>query len=127
LNAAGGATITFSQPVQDPFLALVSWNGNTVEFGVPIQFLSFGAGYFGGGTPIINQAGTGFYGSGEVHGVMQLSGWYSSITFTHTSENWHGFTVGALPSGVVPTPEPSILYLLGGGLLGLMASRRKRG
>ena len=39
LNAGGRVTIEFSQPVEDPLLALVSWNGNTVEFGTAIEFL----------------------------------------------------------------------------------------
>lgn len=95
LFVGGSATITFSQPVRDPILALVSWNGNVVDFGVPIEILSFGNGYWGSGTPILNDTGTGFTGSGEVHGVIRLPGSYSSITFTHTSESWHGFTVGA--------------------------------
>lgn len=44
LSTGGTATITFSQAVVDPLLALVSWNSNTVEFGAPIEFLSYGVG-----------------------------------------------------------------------------------
>jgi hypothetical protein len=40
-----------------------------------------------------------FLGSGEVHGVVRLPGTFNSISFTHTSENWHGFTVGVLALG----------------------------
>lgn len=129
LNTGGTVLIEFSQTVVDPVLALVSWNGNTVDFGVPIEFLSYGAGYWGNGTPDINQAGTGFYGAGEVHGVIQLSGEFDSIEFTHTSENWHGFTVGvpalAGDSEPSPVPEPSILFLLsiGLGAVGLIGRR----
>ncbi len=132
LGTGGSKTITFSQPVEDPLLALVSWNGNTVDFGVPITVLSNGCGYWGCGTPILNGTGTGFYGSGEVHGVIELPGTFTSITFTDTSEGWHGFTIGVvgLPGPGPepgPVPEPTSLLLLGTGLAGIaLAAWRKK-
>lgn len=127
LGAAGTVNITFSEAVLDPLIALVSWNGNTVDFGVPIEILSFGQGFWGNGIPILNADSDGFYGSGEVHGVIRLPGTYSSISFTHTNESWHGFTVGVVGAGEQPptVPEPTTMLLLGLGLLAVAGMRRK--
>lgn len=125
LNVGGTVTVTFAQTVVDPYIGLVSWNGNTVDFGVPIEIDSFGSGFWGSGTPILNGSGTGFFGSGEVHGVIRLPGSYDSITFTHTSENWHGFTVGVAGIAPIPEPETYAMLLAGLGLLGFIARRRK--
>lgn len=118
--------ITFSQAVVDPVIALVSWNGNVVDFGTPIEILSYGAGYWGNGTPVLNATGTGFTGVGEVHGVIRLPGTFTQISFTDISENWHGLTVGITAVSKPPTgvPEPATLTLLGFGLLGLAGARR---
>lgn len=124
LDTGGTATITFSQSVHNPLIALVSWNNNTVYFGVPIEILSYGAGYWGSGTPISNLTGTGFFSGvhDEVHGVIRLPGDYTTISFTHTNENWHGFTVGAEGATV---PVPGAVWLLASGLAGLAGARRK--
>ena len=123
LNIGGAKTITFSQAVQDPVIGLVSWNSNTVDFGEPIEILSYGQGYWGNGTPVLNATGTGFYGSGEVHGVIRLPGVHTSITFTDTSENWHGITVGAASLAAVPLPAS--VWLLSSGLVGLVGFIRR--
>lgn len=129
LNLGGTKTITFSQAIKDPLIALTSWNTNNVDFGTPIELLSSGQGFWGNGTFVINAAGTGFVGNGEVHGVIRLPGTFTQITFTDTSENWHGFTVGVvgLADGGGTVPEPGMLALIGIGLLGAMLTRRKPG
>ena len=128
LDTGGTKTITFTASVHNPLIALVSWNGNTVDFSGPISILSNGCGYWGCGTPVVNPAGTGFFGSGEVHGVIQLIGDYTSISFADTSESWHGITVGV--QGIADTgtgvPEPTSLALIGGALAALAAVRGKR-
>jgi PEP-CTERM motif len=119
------STITFSEAVHDPLIALVSWNGNVVDFGVPIEILSFGAGFWGNGTPILNAEGDGFSGVGEVHAVIRLPGDYTSITFSHLTENWHGLTVGVVDVAQTPgVPAPASLVLLGLSLVGWAAARR---
>lgn len=129
LNAGGPKTITFDTAVADPYLALQSWNGNTVLFSAPFELVSNGSGYWGSGTPIINGDSTGFFGNGEVHAIIRFKGSFTSISFTDTSENWHGYTVGvadvADPGGV-PEPATWALLLSGFGLLGFSARRRMR-
>ncbi len=123
LSQGGTVTINFSQTVQDPLIGLISWNNNTVDFGAPIQFDSFGQGFWGDGTPILNSTGTGFFGSGELHGVLRIPGSYDSIMFSHTGENWHGFTVGV--SGLAsPVPIPATVLLFGSGIIGLLGIRK---
>jgi hypothetical protein len=126
LDPAGTATIEFSQPVVDPLIALVSWNGNTADFNVPIEILSFGQGFFGNGTPIVNPDGDGFFGDGEVHGVIRLPGTYTSVSFTHTTEFWHGFTIGAMGLPAADLPEPGTLTLVALAMTALWTVRRRK-
>ena len=132
LSDAGTSTITFSQAVVNPLIALVSWNGANVTFGggadtqaYDIQYLSSGCGYWGCGTygsPTANS----FTGVGELHGVIELVGTYTSISFTDTTpEYWHGLTVGF--EGVASTvPEGSESALLLAGLLAVGAGLRRK-
>ncbi len=127
LNVGGSKTITFSETVLDPYLALTSWNGNVVDFGDDVlDFISSGRGFWGLGSFIPNADNTGFFGSGELHGIIRLTGEFDSIIFTDTTENWHGFTVGVagLADDGGSVPEPTTLALLGLGLAGLGYRRR---
>ena len=136
LNAAGTSTITFSAPVVNPLIALVSWNRAVVTFGggsdtqtYNIQYLSFGAGFWGNGS-FASMTGNSFTGSGELHGVIELLGTYQTITFTDTTpENWHGLTVGIAGGIATSVPEPGTyaLMLAGLGVVGWTARRRRIG
>jgi hypothetical protein len=129
LGSAGTFTITFSAPVVNPLIGLVSWNGAVVDFaGTPnLQYLSSGCGYWGCGT-FANATSSSFDGSGELHGVIELQGTFSSITFTDSvDEYWHGLTVGfERVATTVPEPGSLPLMLAGLGALGLVLRRRAR-
>jgi hypothetical protein len=135
LSSAGTSTITFSQAVVNPLIALVSWNGAHVTFGggadaqaYDIQYLSSGCGFWGCGT-YANPTANSFDGVGELHGVIELQGTYTSISFTDTTpENWHGLTVGfeSIASSV-PEAGESGLMLAGLLVVGLGLRRKPRG
>ena len=134
LSDAGTFTITFSAPVVNPLIGLVSWNGANVTFGggtdtqtYDIQYLSSDCGYWGCGS-YGSPTATSFTGVGELHGVIELLGTYSSITFTDsTSEYWHGLTVGFESlATTVPEPAGAPLMLAGLGALAFALRRRLR-
>lgn len=117
-------TITFSAPVVNPVMAILSLGqaGRAVSynFNAPFDVLSFGPGYWGAGT-LTELPGNVLQGV-EGHGTIQFLGTYSSISWTTpTSEFWHGFTVGT--ASVVPLP--GAVYLLGSGLLALIGISRR--
>lgn len=128
LTLGGTKTISFDTPVTDPYIALQSWNGNVVDFGTLIEVVAYGTGYWGFGLPILNPAGTGFYGSGEVHGIIRLPGTFTSITFTDLTEGWHGFTVGigGVAGPAIPEPATWTMLIAGFGMIGC-AMRSRRG
>jgi len=131
LSTGGLKTIRFDRPVENPLLALVSWNSQPgVTFSAPIEIVSQGAGFFGSGTFSITGNNT-LVGSGEAHGVIRLAGTFSEFTFTNAPEFWHGFTVGVEGLGEereppISVPEPGGLALLAAGLFGLGLRARGR-
>lgn len=113
-------TITFSQAVTDPLMAILSMGqgGLAVDYVFDANFsiLSQGQGYWGNGT--LAQPEANVLRGEEGHGVIQLQGTFTSISWiVPTGEYWHGMTVG-----MVPTPGSMALL----GLGGVMSIRRRR-
>jgi PEP-CTERM motif len=152
LQFAGPQTLTFSEPIANPYFAYVSLNGNGYGFDQDFEILSFGnasdgndIGYWGPGTSTKNVTATEFQllGTDEPHGTLRFTGAFDTVTWRSLSnEFWNGFTVGIQgtvdevdPCDVDPTlpgcdnpnpaPEPETLALLCAGMLGLMIWRRR--
>ena len=129
INGGLNNTITFSAPVVDPLLAIVSLNGPGFVFsGNPsLEVLSSGCGYWGCGTLQVvggNQITT--IGGAEGHGVVRLNGTYTSFTFSGGVETWRGIQVGITDVADGTVPEPGTWASLLGGGLALLAFRRVR-
>ena len=121
-------TITFSQAVLNPVMAIWSLgqNGGPAEFDFTIPFTIQGGGassQYGGS--IITQTGTNVAGI-EGNGVIQFSGPIKSISFTNPkSEYYYGFTVGDA-GAAVPEPASWAMMVLGFGSLGAVLRRRRQ-
>ena len=127
-TAAGTNTITFSQAVVNPVLAIWSLGqpGNFVA-----QFNFNQAFTIEAGGPNAEYGGASIYAVGntifgaEGNGVVQFSGSIASISWTNPiAEDWYGFTVG-VPVAAVPEPETYALMLAGFAVLAFVARRRK--
>ena len=124
LDIGGSRKISFGQRVKDVYIAFTSWNGVTAQFDAPFTIVSQGAGYWGNGNFAVNGGSDGFFGNGEVHGVLKFAGTFSEINFTDTSENWHGFTFG-IGGAAVPEPASWAMMIAGFGLVGATMRRRR--
>lgn len=111
LSQATAKTLTFSEPVANVYFAVVSLNGNGYRFDRDFDILSSGCGYWGCGTLTkqVNPPTYDLIGSGEPHGVIQLLGSFSTVSWTSLSnENWNGFTIGFQNTVANLTPEVTI-------------------
>jgi hypothetical protein len=126
LSQATTKTLTFSQPIDNLFFAVVSLNGNGYRFSQDFDLISFGCGYWGcGGLTKVTGGGTFDLDStgGEPHGVIRFQGAVSSITWTSlTAENWNGFTVGTFG---LAAPEPGAWLLTALGLVFIVGFVRR--
>jgi len=122
LDPSTSGLLTFSDPMEDVYLALISvgrWNlPVTYTFDRPFTVVSNNysprCAWWGCGS--YTTAGNTFTGY-EFSGTLKFSGTVSQLGFsTSPGEYWHGFTVGA---AATVTPEPATLLLMGTGLLGL--------
>jgi hypothetical protein len=125
-TATGTHTITFSEAVLNPVLAIWSLG----QPGVLAQFVfdqaftiqSGGSNAEFGGAAITALGNT--VSGNEGNGVIQFNGSVTSISWTNPIvENWYGFTVG-VPVAAIPEPETYALLLAGLAVLGARARRR---
>ena len=118
-------TITFSAPVVDPIMDIVSLGqqgqASNYDFNTPFTILNQGKGYFGGfGSGLSNPFGNRLQGL-EGDGVIQFKGTFASISFTASpAEYWGGFNVG-----VQAVPEPASIVAIGLGVIAMIRRSKK--
>ena len=118
-------TLTFSAPLINPILDIVSLGGGAAtsyNFNATPVILSQGSAAFGGCGTCLSVNGNSLSGT-EGDGVVEFSGAFSSLSWTTTnSEFWNGFTLGV--AGEVP--EPATWTYLPIALIALALFRRRR-
>lgn len=124
-NANQVNIITFSQAVTNPVFAIWSLGQGGINasfnFNATPTFESGGPSSEYSGLPIsvVGNVVSGLEGNGTV----QFTGTFNSLSWTNpTFENWYGFTVGV---AAVPEPETYGMMLMGLGVIGFVARRRR--
>lgn len=130
-------TLTLSEAIKDPIMDIVSLGAPgrviTYDFNRPFDIVSQGVGYWGGGANALQELAGDVLQGEEGHGTIQFIGTFSTFSWTAPiSESWHGIQFGIRtaerlepnppPAGV---PEPGTLAVLGLGIAGLGAVRRR--
>jgi hypothetical protein len=117
-------TITFSQAVVDPVIAIWSLGAS----GTQASFVFTNAFTIEAGGPSAEYIGQSITSSGDTvfgmegNGVIQFDGTFTSLSFTTPqAENWYGFAVG-----VAGVPEPASWARMIAGLFGVGAVLRRR-
>jgi PEP-CTERM motif len=131
----GVNTITFSEPIAGPVMAIWSLGDGsddanyTFSGAEPFTIIAGGPSDEYGGSSIVPNGGADSVTGAEGNGTLQFVGTYSQITFTNTNnENWYGFTIGVDGLAPPPVPEPStwVMMILGFAGLGFAGYRQRQ-